>query len=82
MAGKYGNGDVRQRVLGSRYKAVQDKINGASQPAPQRVYTVKPGDTLSGIAQKVGWGGNWRGLAQKNGIANPNRIFAGQKIYY
>lgn len=82
MAGKYGNGDVRQRVLGSRYKAVQDKINGASQPAPQRVYTVKPGDTLSGIAQKVGWGGNWRGLAQKNGIADPNRIFAGQKIYY
>lgn len=82
MAGKYGNGDVRQRVLGSRYKAVQDKINGASQPAPQRVYTVKPGDTLSGIAQKVGWGGNWRGLAQKNGIADPNRIFAGQKIKY
>lgn len=82
MAGKYGNGDVRQRVLGSRYKAVQDKINGASQPAPQRVYTVKPGDTLSGIAKKVGWGGNWRGLAQKNGIADPNRIFAGQKIKY
>lgn len=82
MAGKYGNGDVRKRVLGSRYKAVQDKINGASHPAPQRVYTVKPGDTLSGIAQKVGWGGNWRGLAQKNGISNPNRIYAGQKIRY
>ena len=82
MAGKYGNGDVRKRVLGSRYKAVQDKINGASQSAPQRVYTVKPGDTLSGIAQKVGWGGNWRGLAQKNGISNPNRIYAGQKIRY
>ena len=82
MAGKYGNGDMRRRVLGTRYKAVQDKINGASQPAPQRVYTVKPGDTLSGIAQKVGWGGNWRGLANKNGIKNPNVIYAGQKIYY
>lgn len=82
MAGKYGNGDVRQRVLGKRYKEVQDKINGASRPAPQRVYTVKPGDTLSGIALKVGWGGNWRGLASKNGISNPNRIYAGQKIRY
>lgn len=82
MAGKYGNGDMRRRVLGTRYKAVQDKINGASQPAPQCVYTVKPGDTLSGIAQKVGWGGNWRGLANKNGIKNPNVIYAGQKIYY
>lgn len=82
MAGKYGNGDMRRRVLGTRYKAVQDKINGASQPAPQRVYTVKLGDTLSDIAQKVGWGGNWRGLANKNGIKNPNVIYAGQKIYY
>lgn len=82
MAGKYGNGDVRKRVLGTRYKAVQDKINGASRPATQRVYTVKPGDTLSGIAQKVGWGGDWRGLASKNGISNPNRIYAGQKIRY
>lgn len=81
-AGRYGNNPVRERVLGKRYKAVQDKINGASQPAPQRVYTVKPGDTLSGIAQKVGWGGNWRGLASKNGIKNPNVIYAGQKIYY
>lgn len=81
-AGRYGNNPVRERVLGKRYKAVQDKINGASQPAPQRVYTVKPGDTLSGIAQKVGWGGNWAGLANKNGIKNPNVIYPGQKIYY
>ena len=81
-AGRYGNNPVRERVLGKRYKAVQDKINGASQPAPQRVYTVKPGDTLSGIAKKVGWGSNWAGLANKNGIKNPNVIYAGQKIYY
>lgn len=81
-AGRYGNNPVRERVLGKRYKAVQDKINGASQPAPHRVYTVKPGDTLSGIAKKVGWGSNWAGLANKNGIKNPNVIYAGQKIYY
>lgn len=80
MAGKYGNGDVRRRVLGSRYKAVQDKINGASRPAPQRVYTVKPGDTLSGIAAKLGT--TYQALAAKNGISNPNVIYPGQKIKY
>lgn len=78
MAGKYGNGDVRKRVLGSRYKAVQDKINGASKPAPQCVYVVKPGDTLSGIAQK--YGTTYTKLAQMNGISNPNKIYTGQKI--
>lgn len=80
MAGKYGNGDVRRRVLGSRYKAVQDKINGASRPAPQRVYTVKPGDTLSGIAAKLGT--TYQALVAKNGISNPNVIYPGQKIKY
>ena len=29
-AGKYGNGDVRKLVLGSRYNDVQNKINAAS----------------------------------------------------
>lgn len=77
-AGRYGNNPVRQRVLGSRYKAVQDKINGASQPA--RVYTVKPGDTLSGSAAKLGT--TYQALAQKNGISNPNVIYPGQKIRY
>lgn len=77
-AGRYGNNPVRQRVLGSRYKAVQDKINGASQPA--RVYTVKPGDTLSGIAAKLGT--TYQALAQKNGISNPNVIYPGQKTRY
>lgn len=76
--GRYGNDPIRERVLGSRYKAVQDKINGVSQPA--RVYIVKSGDTLSGIAAKLGT--TYQALAKKNGISNPNRIYAGQKIKY
>ena len=76
--GRYGNNPIRERVLGSRYKAVQDKINGVSQPA--RVYIVKSGDTLSGIAAKLGT--TYQALAKKNGISNPNRIYAGQKIKY
>lgn len=78
MAGKYGNGAVRERVLGKRYRAVQGKINGASQPKPRRVYTVKPGDTLSGIAAK--YSTTCQKLAQINGIADPNLIHAGQTI--
>lgn len=76
--GRYGNNPIRERVLGSRYKAVQDKINGVSQLA--RVYIVKSGDTLSGIAAKLGT--TYQALAKKNGISNPNRIYAGQKIKY
>lgn len=76
--GRYGNDPIRERVLGSRYKAVQDKINGVSQPA--RVYIVKSGDTLSGIAAKLGT--TYQALAKKNGISNPNLIYAGQKIKY
>jgi putative chitinase len=41
-------------------------------------YTVKRGDTLSGIASRHGT--TVGALAQANGISNPNRIFAGQRL--
>ena len=41
-------------------------------------YTVKAGDTLSGIAAK--YGTTYQRLAEVNSIANPNLIFVGQKI--
>lgn len=41
-------------------------------------YVVKRGDTLSGIASK--YGTTYQRLAQINGIADPNKIYAGQKI--
>ena len=51
-------------------------IRGAYQAA--QYYTVKSGDTLSGIAAK--YGTTYQQLAQLNGIANPNKIYAGQKL--
>lgn len=42
------------------------------------VYTVKAGDTLSGIASK--YGTTYQKLAAHNGISNPNLIHVGQKI--
>lgn len=41
-------------------------------------YTVRPGDTLSGIAKQ--YGTTYMKLAKDNNIANPNLIYAGQKL--
>ncbi|MEG0239489.1 MAG: GH25 family lysozyme [Anaerorhabdus sp.] len=79
LAGIYGNGEDRKAMLGNYYKPVQEAINAKVAPQ-QRTYTVKSGDTLSGIAAKLGTDTNT--LANKNGIANPNLIFAGQVLKY
>ena len=47
-----------------------------SAPATERTYTVQSGDTLSGIATK--YGTTYQRLAQINGIADPNLIYAGR----
>ena len=73
--GKYGNGNDRKLLLGGRYDAVQAIVNGNSQKV---YYTVKSGDTLSGIASK--YGTTYQKLASMNGISNPNKIYVGQKI--
>lgn len=42
------------------------------------VYTVKSGDTLSGIASK--YGTTWQKLASLNGLSNPNYLYVGQQL--
>ena len=42
------------------------------------VYTVKSGDTLSGICKK--YGANWKKVAEYNQLKNPNLIYPNQKI--
>lgn len=75
-SGDYGNGDTRKIVLGSRYDEVQKIVNGNTTSAVY--YTVKSGDTLSGIASK--YGTTYQKIAELNGISNPNLIYAGQKL--
>ena len=54
-------------------------ISGGGTSAPQQtVYTVQPGDTLSGIA--AAYGTTYQRLAAVNGISNPNLIYPGQQI--
>ena len=80
IAGKWGNGEERKRRLtaaGYDYDAVQAIVNKLVQPQ-ETVYTVKKGDTLSGIAAK--YGTTYQELAKYNGIQNPNLIHVGQKI--
>lgn len=44
-------------------------------------YVVKQGDTLWLIAKKLtGDGGNYKAIASKNNITNPDKIYVGQKL--
>ena len=43
-------------------------------------YVVRPGDTMSGIAAQLGTSVNY--LASANGIADPDVLSVGQKLYY
>lgn len=83
--GKYGDGEDRKKRLeaeGYDYNTIQKIVNSmlsAPSSAPKaEYYTVKSGDTLSGIANK--YGTTVKVLASANGIKNPNKIYVGQKI--
>ena len=86
MSGKWGNGNERKTRLtqaGYNYDAIQNIVNGlviSGKPVKPSyvIYTVKRGDTLSGIASKFGT--NYKKIATDNGINNPNKIFAGQQL--
>ena len=58
------------------------KINGSNATSTvkntEKTYTVKSGDTLSGIAAK--YGTTYQEIAKKNGITNPNIIYPGQVL--
>lgn len=83
IAGKWGSGSDRKNRLehaGYDYNAVQKRVNElCGVKKPTTVYhTVKSGETLSGIASK--YGTTYQKLAKMNGIANPNKIYPGQRI--
>ncbi len=66
--------------LESKFPYIEAEVNRRLQPPQtgETVYTVKNGDTLSGIAAQ--YGTTYQELAKRNGIADPNRIYAGQEI--
>ena len=79
LKGQFGNGAIRKAKLGSRYDAVQKKVNELCGGATAGTYyVVKAGDTLSGIAKK--YGTTVAQLVKLNGIKNANLIYVNQKI--
>lgn len=70
-------------AIGSRVARLEAGSGGAPAPAPGgRTYTVRSGDTLSGIAQRFGLG-DWRRLYEANVSViggDPNRIYPGQVL--
>lgn len=80
--GAWGNGEDRKKRLtdaGYNYTVVQAIVNKKMAAKKQSVYyVVKRGDTLSAIASKFGT--TYTYLARLNGIADPNKIYIGQKI--
>ncbi len=84
IAGKWGNGEDRKNRLtqaGYDYYAVQSIVNqklGAGKSSGAEYYTVQRGDNLTKIANRYGTTVNQ--LVAWNNIANPNLIYAGQKL--
>ena len=82
IAGLWSVGVYRKEKLtnaGYDYKAIQAIVNEKLQDKEEvKYYTVKSGDTLTKIAAK--YNTTYRKLADLNGIANPNKIYVGQKI--
>lgn len=84
IAGKWGNGQDRKNQLtaaGYDYQAIQDIVNkklGGGGSTGHTYYKIQPGDTLSAISAKFGT--SISQLCAWNGIANPDRIYAGVTI--
>lgn len=83
IAGKWDVGTTRRQKLeaaGYNYDTIQSIVNKKMGVATSssRTYTVKSGDTLSGIGAKVGV--NWKTIASKNGIKSPYTIYPGQVL--
>ena len=65
-------------IIAGRALQIPDGFDDAARPAGGGSYTVRPGDTLSGIAARNGT--SVSSLAALNGIRNVNLIYAGQSL--
>lgn len=71
------NGISNPDIIHVGDRIVIDSVVSA-QSSDDEYYTVQPGDTLSGIAER--YGTSYQYLAYINGISNPNKIYAGDTI--
>lgn len=82
IQGAWGVGVERKKrltSLGYDYSAIQSIVNQKlTDKDDKQYYVVKSGDTLSKIAKAHNT--TYAALAKLNGIANPNKIYVGEKI--
>lgn len=64
----------------SRRNAEADLLQGATGGGDLRDYVVRPGDTLSEVASRLGTSVDH--LMKANGIVDPNIIYGGQALHY
>jgi LysM repeat protein len=76
----YSKADYSAERDYSAYPETESYSSGAQMGAGGGTYVVQPGDTMSGIAAQLGT--TVEDLAAANGIADPDLIYAGQKLYY
>lgn len=89
ISGEFGNGQARRDALGENYAEVQKRVNAilngsknATVAKVENVYTVKSGDSLWSIAERVyGNGSKYTLLKGKNGLVS-DTIYPGQQIKY
>lgn len=70
----YGSGDTRKKLLGSYYNGVQAVINKTAVV----YHTVKPGETVSGIA--TAFKTTTANIVKLNSLKNANLIKVGQRL--
>ena len=84
IAHRYGITTAELARLNPQVKNINLIYVGQALNVPKKgepketIYTVKKGDTLSGIANM--YGVSWRDIASDNGLENPNLIYPGQKL--
>ena len=71
------NGIANPNLIHAGDRIVIDSVVSA-QSSDDEYYTIQPGDTLSGIAER--YGTSYQYLAYINGISDPNKIYAGDTI--
>jgi len=82
-AGAPASPGASARVAATRPPAQTARPSSSPSPTPEpeiRVYVVKPGDTLSGIATRASIATSVRLLQCINGLTNPNLLQPGQEL--
>lgn len=84
VAGINGNVDMNEcyrdfpSIINNGFNGYSGQAKEPQETPKEIIYTIKAGDTLSAIAKK--YNTTVSALASKNGIKNPNLIYAGQTL--